>query len=136
MACIVFVFALLQGKCLVNSISLKEGPEDFIDKAKTIRRFGAAVVVMAFDEEGQAVDRERKTAICRRSYDILTSDEVGFRPSDIVFDPNILTVATGMEEHDSYGVEFIQAVTDIKAACPGERTPTTLKDSSINFWSF
>ena len=99
---------------------MKEGPEDFIDKAKTIRRFGAAVVVMAFDEEGQAVDRARKTAICRRSYDILTSDEVGFHPSDIVFDPNILTVATGMEEHDSYGVEFIQAVTDIKAACPGD----------------
>ncbi|KAI9336393.1 Homocysteine S-methyltransferase [Obelidium mucronatum] len=95
-----------QGKCIVNSISLKEGEEDFIKKAKIVKRFGAAVVVMAFDEVGQAVECDRKFDICKRSYDILVQ-KLGFKPSDIIFDPNILTIATGMEEHNSYAVEFI-----------------------------
>jgi len=122
-----------QGKCLVNSISLKEGPEDFVEKARTIRRFGAAVVVMAFDEMGQAVSEERKVEICRRSYNILTSPSVGFDPNDIVFDPNILTVATGMEEHDGYGLEFIKSVTSIKAACPGARVSGGVSNFSFSF---
>ena len=96
-----------QGKCIVNSISLKEGKEDFVSKAKVIKKFGCAVVCMAFDEEGQATDEIRKTEICKRSYDILFN-ELDFDPNDIIFDPNILTVATGMEEHDNYGIEFIR----------------------------
>ena len=98
----------LQGKPVVNSISLKEGEEAFIAHAKTVRRYGAAVVVMAFDEKGQADTFERKTQICRRAYDILTK-QVGFPPEDIIFDPNIFAVATGMEEHNNYGVDFIEA---------------------------
>ena len=102
-----------QGKCIVNSISLKEGEEDFVNKAKIIKRFGAAVVVMAFDEEGQATDAARKVEICTRSYRILV-DKVGFNPHDIIFDPNILTIATGMDEHNTYGIDFIEACKVIK----------------------
>jgi 5-methyltetrahydrofolate--homocysteine methyltransferase len=107
----------LQGKPVVNSISLKEGEADFIAKAKTVRRYGAAVVVMAFDEQGQADTLEKKIAICRRAYDILLS-KVGFPPEDIIFDPNIFAVATGMEEHAGYGVAFIEAARAIRQALP------------------
>ncbi|KAJ3125861.1 hypothetical protein HK098_008174 [Nowakowskiella sp. JEL0407] len=106
-----------QGKCIVNSISLKEGEEEFIKKAKIVRRFGAAVVCMAFDEVGQAVDANRKFEICARSYKILT-EKVGFPGSDIIFDPNILTIATGLEEHNNYAVEFIEGSKRIKAELP------------------
>lgn len=121
-----------QGKCIVNSISLKEGEQDFVRKARTIRRYGAAVVVMAFDERGQATDKDRKVAICRRSFRLLV-DEVGFDPNDIIFDPNILTVATGMAEHDGYGVEFIEATAAIKATCPGARVSGGVSNFSFAF---
>lgn len=98
----------LQGKSVVNSISMKEGKEAFIEHAKTILRYGAAVVVMAFDEDGQADSYERKIGICKKSYDILVN-EVGFPPEDIIFDPNVFAVATGIEEHNNYGVDFINA---------------------------
>jgi 5-methyltetrahydrofolate--homocysteine methyltransferase len=104
---------VLQGKCIANSISLKEGEEDFIKKAKIIKKYGAAVVVMAFDEIGQAAERDRKFEICKRSYDILVN-KVGFDPSDIIFDPNILTIATGYEEHNNYAIDYIEAVKLIK----------------------
>ena len=103
----------LQGKPVVNSISLKEGEEAFIHHAKIVRRYGAAVVVMAFDEKGQADTQERKTQICARAYDILVN-KLGFPPEDIIFDPNIFAVATGMEEHNNYGVDFIEATRWIK----------------------
>ena len=98
----------VQGKPIVNSISMKEGEESFIEHAKIVRRYGAAVVVMAFDEQGQADTFERKTQICKRAYDILVN-KVGFPPEDIIFDPNIFAVATGIEEHNGYGVAFIEA---------------------------
>ncbi|KIH61220.1 putative 5-methyltetrahydrofolate--homocysteine methyltransferase [Ancylostoma duodenale] len=104
----------IQGKCIVNSISLKEGEKAFIERARLVRRYGAAVVVMAFDEEGQAAETLRKYEICERSYRILT-EEVGFDPCDIIFDPNILTIATGMEEHANYGAYFIDATRMIRA---------------------
>jgi 5-methyltetrahydrofolate--homocysteine methyltransferase len=104
----------LQGKPVVNSISMKEGEAAFIEHAKTVRRYGAAVVVMAFDEKGQADTLERKTAICKRAYDILTK-QVGFPPEDIIFDPNIFAIATGMEEHNGYGIAFIEAGRWIRA---------------------
>ena len=107
----------VQGKAVVNSISMKEGEEKFIQDARTVRRYGAAVVVMAFDEQGQADTRERKVAICSRAYEILTS-QVGFPPQDIIFDPNIFAVATGIEEHNNYGVDFIEAVRDIRERMP------------------
>lgn len=107
----------LQGKGVVNSISLKEGEEVFVRQAKTIRRYGAAVVVMAFDEIGQADTAERKVAICSRAYHILTQ-QVHFPPQDIIFDPNIFAIATGMEEHNNYGVEFIEATRQIKQLMP------------------
>lgn len=107
----------LQGKGIVNSISLKEGESRFIADASTILRYGAAVVVMAFDEAGQADTRARKVAICQRAYKILT-EQVGFAAEDIIFDPNIFAVATGIEEHANYGMDFIEAVRDIKATCP------------------
>ncbi|PIW69090.1 MAG: methionine synthase, partial [Ignavibacteriales bacterium CG12_big_fil_rev_8_21_14_0_65_30_8] len=103
----------LQGKGIVNSISLKEGEKEFINHAKEILRFGAAVIVMAFDEEGQADTYERKISVCQRAYKILT-EQVGFAPQDIIFDPNILTVATGMEEHNNYAVNYIEATKWIK----------------------
>eukprot|EP00624_Nannochloropsis_granulata_P006888 evm.model.NODE_53430_length_16188_cov_24.397146.4 len=105
----------VQGKCIVNSISLKVGEEEFKRQAAIVKAHGAAVVVMAFDEEGQAADEYNKVRICKRSYDILV-DEVGFPPEDIVFDPNILTIATGIEEHNNYAVDFIKACRTIKEA--------------------
>ena len=102
-----------QGKCIVNSISLKEGEEDFLHKARTILKYGARVIVMAFDEEGQATDVDRKVSICKRAYKLLT-EKVGFPPEDIIFDLNILTIATGMSEHDSYALNFIEATKQVK----------------------
>ena len=122
-----------QGKAIVNSISLKEGEEKFIEQAKLVRRYGAAVVVMAFDEQGQATDAERKFAICKRAYDILTSDRVGFSPHDIIFDANILTVATGMEEHNHYAIEYIEGVRRIKQELPGARTIGGVSNISFSF---
>lgn len=107
----------VQGKAVVNSISLKEGEENFIAQAKLIRNYGAAVVVMAFDEKGQADTYERKVEICRRAYKILT-EEAGFAPEDIIFDPNVFAVATGIEEHDNYGVDFIEATRTIRQEMP------------------
>ncbi|KAJ3117833.1 hypothetical protein HDU96_005420 [Phlyctochytrium bullatum] len=121
-----------QGKCIVNSISLKEGEEDFVKKAKIVKRFGAAVVVMAFDEVGQAVECDRKFEICKRSYDILVQ-KVGFKPSDIVFDPNILTIATGLEEHNNYAVEFIEACRRIKAELPHAKISGGVSNLSFSF---
>jgi 5-methyltetrahydrofolate--homocysteine methyltransferase len=110
----------VQGKGIANSISLKEGPEAFKAQAKTLRRLGAGVVVMAFDEDGQAVEVERKVAICRRAYGILV-DELGWDATDIVFDPNILAIATGLEEHNDYAKAFIEAASEIKRVCPGAK---------------
>ncbi|GAA5795640.1 hypothetical protein HPULCUR_001002 [Helicostylum pulchrum] len=121
-----------QGKCIVNSISLKEGEEEFIRKAKIVKRFGAAVVVMAFDEVGQAAEADRKIAICTRSYNILV-DKVGFNPYDIIFDPNILTIATGMEEHNNYGVEFINACIGIKKNLRGAKISGGVSNLSFAF---
>jgi 5-methyltetrahydrofolate--homocysteine methyltransferase len=122
----------LQGKGIVNSISMKEGEEQFLSQARTIRKYGAAVVVMAFDEEGQAVDADRKVAICKRAFKLLT-EEAGFPPEDIIFDPNILTVGTGLEEHANYAVEFIEAVRRIKAECPGAKTSGGVSNVSFSF---
>lgn len=121
-----------QGKCVVNSISLKEGEHDFIAKATLIRRFGAAVVVMSFDETGQATSTENKVAVCTRSYRILI-DRVGFNPNDILFDPNILTIATGIEEHNNYAVNFIEALKIIKRTLPGARVSGGLSNLSFSF---
>ena len=107
----------MQGKGVVNSISLKEGEEGFIRQAKLVRRYGAAVIVMAFDEQGQADTAERKVEICQRAYRILT-EQVGFAPEDIIFDPNIFAIATGIEEHNNYAVDYIEATRRIKAALP------------------
>ncbi len=107
----------IQGKGIVNSISMKEGEEKFIQQAKLVRRYGAAMVVMAFDEDGQADTRERKIEICRRAYQVLT-EKVGFPPEDIIFDPNIFAVATGIEQHNNYAVDFIEACADIKRELP------------------
>src|SRR6185436_11631872 len=107
----------VQGKPIVNSISLKEGEGPFVAQAEKVRRYGAAVVVMAFDEQGQADTAERKLAICRRAYHILV-DRVGFPPEDIIFDPNIFAVATGIEEHNDYGKAFIDAAAVIRKECP------------------
>jgi len=122
----------LQGKGVVNSISLKEGERPFIEQARTILRYGAAVIVMAFDEQGQADTVERRVAVCRRAWDILTG-EVGFPPEDIIFDPNIFAIATGMAEHDSYAVDFIEATRRIKAACPGALVSGGLSNISFSF---
>src|SRR5438876_273814 len=122
----------IQGKGIVNSISLKEGEEVFTEYARKIRRFGAAVVVMAFDERGQADTVERKLEICARSYRILT-EEAGFPPQDIIFDPNILTVATGMEEHNNYAVNFIEATRRIKAALPLAKVSGGVSNISFSF---
>ncbi|MBB2149809.1 methionine synthase [Pedobacter gandavensis] len=122
----------LQGKGIVNSISLKEGPEKFIESAKKIMNYGAAVVVMAFDEQGQADNFERRKEICKRSYDILV-DEVGFAPQDIIFDPNILTVATGLEEHNNYAVDFINATRWIKENLPHAKVSGGVSNISFSF---
>jgi 5-methyltetrahydrofolate--homocysteine methyltransferase len=121
-----------QGKAIVNSISLKEGEEVFKEHAQLIQRYGAAAVVMAFDEKGQAATKEDKVRICQRAYRILV-DEVGFNPHDIVFDANILTVATGIEEHNSYAVDFIEAVREIKRTCPGALTSGGVSNISFSF---
>jgi len=122
----------LQGKGIVNSISLKEGEADFLAKAHEVRRFGAAVVVMAFDEQGQAESVERKVGICGRAYDLLTG-EAGFAPEDIIFDANILAVATGMEEHDLFARNFIEALPLIKQRCPGSLTSGGVSNLSFSF---
>ena len=122
----------LQGKCIVNSISLKAGEEQFVSHARDVKRFGAAVVVMCFDEEGQATSFERKISIARRAYDILTK-QVGMNPLDIIFDPNILAVATGMEEHDSYALEFIKATGWIKQNLPGAHVSGGVSNLSFSF---
>ena len=122
----------LQGKSVVNSISLKEGEEDFIAKAKTCRSYGAAVVVMAFDEKGQADTTERKISICQRAYRILT-EEVGFDPTDIIFDPNIFAIATGIEEHARYAIDFIEATKVIKDTCPGAKVSGGVSNLSFSF---
>lgn len=122
----------LQGKAIVNSISLKEGEKEFIDIAKEIKRFGAAVVVMAFDEKGQAVDFERKISIVKRSYDILCQ-KVHFRPEDIIFDVNVLTIGTGMKEHSNYAIDFIEAVRWIKQNIPYVKTSGGISNLSFAF---
>ena len=122
----------LQGKGIVNSISLKEGEEPFLEHARLIRRFGAGVVVMAFDERGQAETVERKVEICERAYRLLT-EVVGFPPEDIVFDPNVLAVATGIEEHAEFAKAFIEAVPLIKERCPGARTSGGISNLSFAF---
>ncbi len=122
----------LQGKGIVNSISLKEGEAAFIESGKRIQKYGAAVVVMAFDENGQAATFEDKVRICERSFRILT-EVCGFKPSDIIFDANVLTVATGMEEHNAYGLDFIRAVAEIKNRCPGARTSGGISNVSFSF---
>ncbi|MFS4461090.1 methionine synthase [Bdellovibrio sp. HCB2-146] len=122
----------LQGKSIVNSISLKEGEEVFLQHAKLIQRYGAAVVVMAFDEQGQAATKEDKIRICKRAYKLLT-EKANFDPCDIIFDANILTVATGMEEHNNYGVDFIEAVKEIKSSCPGVFTSGGVSNLSFSF---
>ncbi|MFT5432503.1 MAG: 5-methyltetrahydrofolate--homocysteine methyltransferase, partial [Myxococcota bacterium] len=122
----------VQGKSIVNSISLKEGEEAFLKCADTARRFGASVIVMAFDEQGQATDVERRVAICGRAYDLLI-EKVGFAPHDIIFDPNILAIGTGMEEHDNYGVTFIKAIPRIKERCPGALISGGISNLSFSF---
>lgn len=122
----------IQGKGIVNSISLKEGEEAFIDHAKKVLRYGAAVIVMAFDETGQADTRQRKTEICQRAYRILT-EQVGFPPEDIIFDPNIFAVATGIAEHNNYAVDFIEACKDIKATLPHALISGGVSNVSFSF---
>ena len=121
----------LQGKGVVNSISLKEGEEAFLAQARRIRRYGAGVIVMAFDEQGQAETVERKAAICERAYRLLTED--GWAPEDIIFDPNVLAVATGIEEHADFAKSFIEALPEIKRRCPGARTSGGISNLSFAF---
>jgi len=122
----------LDGKGVVNSISLKEGEARFLEQARRIRRYGAAMVVMAFDEQGQAATCADKVRICRRAYTLLT-EQAGVPPEDIIFDANILTVGTGMEEHANYAVEFIEAVRQIKQLCPGAKTSGGVSNVSFSF---
>jgi 5-methyltetrahydrofolate--homocysteine methyltransferase len=122
----------IQGKAIVNSISLKEGEETFIKQATLVRRYGAAVIVMAFDEEGQADSLQRRIEICSRAYKILT-EKIGFPPQDIIFDPNILTVATGIEEHNNYAVDFIEATRWIKANLPLAKVSGGVSNISFSF---
>jgi 5-methyltetrahydrofolate--homocysteine methyltransferase len=122
----------VQGKAVVNSISLKEGEADFLKKARTVQRYGAAMIVMAFDEKGQADTVERKVEICSRAYTILT-EQAGVAPSDIIFDPNILAIATGLEEHNDYGKFFIEATRIIKQRCPGVKISGGVSNLSFSF---
>jgi 5-methyltetrahydrofolate--homocysteine methyltransferase len=122
----------IQGKCVVNSISMKEGEAKFIEQAKICRMYGAAVIVMAFDEIGQADTKDRKVAICHRAYKILT-EKVGFKPEDIIFDPNIFAVATGLEEHNNYGVDFIEATKEIKQLMPLTKVSGGVSNLSFSF---
>lgn len=122
----------IQGKCIVNSISMKEGEEKFIREAKICRSFGAAVIVMAFDEVGQADTKDRKIEICHRAYKILT-EQVGFHPEDIIFDPNIFAIATGIEEHNNYAVDFIEATREIKRLMPLVKVSGGVSNVSFSF---
>jgi 5-methyltetrahydrofolate--homocysteine methyltransferase len=122
----------VQGKGIVNSISLKNGEEEFLHHARLVRRYGAAVVVMAFDEQGQATGVEDRVRICERAYGILTK-QIGFPPEDIIFDPNILTVATGIEEHNRYAINFLEATKQVKARCPGARISGGVSNISFSF---
>src|SRR5678816_176110 len=122
----------VQGKAIVNSISMKEGEGEFLRQARLCRRYGAAVVVMAFDEAGQADTLERRTQVCERAYRLLV-DQAGFPPEDIIFDPNIFAVATGLEEHARYGIDYIEAVRWIRANLPDVRTSGGLSNLSFSF---
>jgi 5-methyltetrahydrofolate--homocysteine methyltransferase len=122
----------VQGKGIVNSLSLKEGEDDFLHKARLVRRYGAAVVVMAFDEQGQADTIARKVAICQRAYRLLV-DKARFDPRDIIVDPNILAIATGLDEHNEYGINFIEATRVIKATCPGVKVSGGISNLSFSF---
>jgi len=122
----------IQGKGIANSLSLKEGPEDFLAKARLVRRYGAALVVMAFDERGQADSVERKVEICRRAYRLLV-EEAGVDPSDVIFDPNILAIGTGIEEHSEYARAYIEATREIKRSCPGARISGGVSNLSFSF---
>jgi 5-methyltetrahydrofolate--homocysteine methyltransferase len=122
----------VQGKCVVNSISMKEGEEEFLRQARLVRRYGAAAVVMAFDEVGQADTADRKVEICVRAYRLLT-ERAGWDPQDIIFDPNIFAVATGIEEHNNYGVDFIEATRRIKERCPGAKISGGVSNVSFSF---
>ncbi len=123
---------LVQGKPVVNSISMKEGEEEFVRQARLLKRYGAAVIVMAFDEQGQADTKERKVSICKRAYKILT-EEIGFPPEDIIFDPNVFAIATGIEEHNNYGVDFIEAVREIHQTLPHAKTSGGISNVSFSF---
>ncbi|MBF4764899.1 methionine synthase [Nocardioides islandensis] len=122
----------VQGKAIVNSISMKEGEEKFLEHARLVRKYGAAAVVMAFDEDGQADNLERRKAICERAYRLLV-DQVGFPPEDIIFDPNVFAVATGIEEHASYGLDFIEATRWIKQSLPGAKVSGGISNVSFSF---
>ena len=122
----------VQGKAVVNSLSLKDGEAAFLERARRVRRYGAAVVVMAFDEDGQADSLERRIEVCTRAYRLLTED-AGFAPQDVIFDPNVLTVATGLPEHDRYALDFIEAVRWIKANLPGALTSGGISNVSFSF---
>ncbi len=121
-----------QGRCVVNSISLKDGEEEFLERARFVQKFGAAAVVMAFDEKGQADTTERRISICKRAYRLLTED-VGMDPWDIIFDPNVLTVATGIAEHDGYGLSFLESIPAIKKECPGVLISGGISNVSFSF---
>jgi 5-methyltetrahydrofolate--homocysteine methyltransferase len=122
----------VQGKSVVNSISLKEGEAAFLDQARKVQRYGAAVVVMAFDEQGQADSTERKVAICERAYKLLI-EKLDFNPYDIIFDPNVLAIATGIKEHDRYALNFIEAATLIRERCPGAMISGGISNLSFSF---
>src|SRR5690349_4375660 len=122
----------VQGKSVVNSISLKNGEEEFLRQARLIRRYGAATIIMAFDEQGQADNLQRKTEICSRAYELLTK-HADFPPGDIIFDPNVLTIATGLEEHRNYAVDFIEATRWIKQNLPGARVSGGVSNISFSF---
>jgi 5-methyltetrahydrofolate--homocysteine methyltransferase len=122
----------VQGKAIVNSISLKEGEEKFLEYARLIQKYGAAVIVMAFDEQGQAATKDDKVRICKRAYDLLVQ-KLDFDANDIIFDPNILTVATGIEEHNNYAVDFIEATKEIKKLCPGAKVSGGISNISFSF---
>ena len=122
----------VQGKCIVNSISMKEGEEEFLRQARLVKAYGAAAIVMAFDENGQADTEDRKVEICHRAYTLLT-EEANFEPRDIIFDPNIFAVATGIEEHNNYGVDFIEATRRIKELCPGAKISGGVSNVSFSF---
>lgn len=122
----------VQGKCIVNSLSLKEGENEFLQKAQKVKQYGAALVVMAFDEQGQADSFERRIEICKRAYDLLTQ-KIGFAPNDIIFDPNVLTVATGIEEHNSYAQDFIKSVAWIKEHLPYAKVSGGISNVSFSF---